>query len=652
MSEPEPKNVGRDALGIALFGLAIFAAISVVMSLLQPVENPGGTTAAVNLFVGAIGAIPGLAISAGLAWVGARMWMMGKTDDALRNLVGVAATTLGLAVLTGAVAPTAGGALGALTGGAVSGFMSPLVGIPFGLVCLLIPVWFVWIRPRDLISWNLGQSEDFEAAPSTETEGVSAAEAAALLPQSPELPEEQEASGEEVLSEPPISPYPPDVRLQGEVPDGAKLLESKAAATLEAPARTGADDDVAVSERLVQGAWTPSKSPRADLVEPAIVPEPEPSVEAELAAEPEPAAADVVEPLAVQEIAPEPQQESELEEAAQAQPIEVNTPPRPSWEQSGLFEEEPVDAYGTPLSVLAARGAEQDTAVVDPPDLPEPDATEVSLAEIAAESESATKPPPAEEAEEPIEAEAAAEELEEEEEEEEYEEEEEEEEEEGELAEDEEYEEGEEEEEEEEEGEHAEDEEYEEGEEEEEEEEEEEGEYEEAAEGDAEEEEEEYEEEEEEEDAEEGAEVHAEDDEEYEDEEGEEEEDEAEEEEEADEAVAEEPEEPESEPEPEPEVEIQPQAAPTPAPEPVAAKTESSGSFPGDELVHRAGVLFIERDRVAVSMLQREYELDFKQATLVLDRLQESGLIGPYMGGQRRDILLSLEEWEQRAGAF
>ena len=49
MSEPETKNVGRDAMGIALFGIAIFAAISVVMSLVRPVENPGGTTAAIHL---------------------------------------------------------------------------------------------------------------------------------------------------------------------------------------------------------------------------------------------------------------------------------------------------------------------------------------------------------------------------------------------------------------------------------------------------------------------------------------------------------------------------------------------------------------------------------------------------------------------------
>ena len=38
-------------------------------------------------------------------------------------------------------------------------------------------------------------------------------------------------------------------------------------------------------------------------------------------------------------------------------------------------------------------------------------------------------------------------------------------------------------------------------------------------------------------------------------------------------------------------------------------------------------------------------QLDFDQACAVLDQLQERGLIGPYMGGRTRDILLTPEEW-------
>ncbi len=102
-----------------------------------------------------------------------------------------------------------------------------------------------------------------------------------------------------------------------------------------------------------------------------------------------------------------------------------------------------------------------------------------------------------------------------------------------------------------------------------------------------------------------------------------------------------------------------PAPAPAPAPrertvvlDPQPAPEASPESKPADEdLVYRSGMLFLKHKRVAVSMLQREYGLDFKQATAVLDQLQEQGLIGPYLGGQRRDILLTAEEWRARVGA-
>ena len=59
----------------------------------------------------------------------------------------------------------------------------------------------------------------------------------------------------------------------------------------------------------------------------------------------------------------------------------------------------------------------------------------------------------------------------------------------------------------------------------------------------------------------------------------------------------------------------------------------------------QAADLFLERDRVAVSLLQRQFNLDFEECCGILDELQEMGLIGPYLGGNRRDILLSREEW-------
>jgi len=65
-------------------------------------------------------------------------------------------------------------------------------------------------------------------------------------------------------------------------------------------------------------------------------------------------------------------------------------------------------------------------------------------------------------------------------------------------------------------------------------------------------------------------------------------------------------------------------------------------------IVTEAGCLFVDRGRVAVSMLQREYGMDFDAACVVLDDLQDLGLIGPYLGGHRRDILLTRDQWMER----
>jgi S-DNA-T family DNA segregation ATPase FtsK/SpoIIIE len=74
----------------------------------------------------------------------------------------------------------------------------------------------------------------------------------------------------------------------------------------------------------------------------------------------------------------------------------------------------------------------------------------------------------------------------------------------------------------------------------------------------------------------------------------------------------------------------------------------SPGTGRPENLVREAGILFLDQGRVAVSLLQRRFDLDFDEACEVLDQLQEMGLIGPFMGGQRRDILLTLEEWQGR----
>ncbi len=102
------------------------------------------------------------------------------------------------------------------------------------------------------------------------------------------------------------------------------------------------------------------------------------------------------------------------------------------------------------------------------------------------------------------------------------------------------------------------------------------------------------------------------------------------------------------EPEPEPEVVLAPQSA---VPASRAEKTPGRGLDPEKKLLVEVGCMFVERGRVAVSMLQRQYDMDFDQACRVLDDLQEMGLIGPYMGGKNRDILLTRDAWLEKVGA-
>jgi len=74
-------------------------------------------------------------------------------------------------------------------------------------------------------------------------------------------------------------------------------------------------------------------------------------------------------------------------------------------------------------------------------------------------------------------------------------------------------------------------------------------------------------------------------------------------------------------------------------------------SLSSEELLAVSGQLFLDEGRVAVSLIQRRFDLDFQAACEVLDGLQEAGLIGPYKGGQQRDILLTQEEWQSKVAA-
>ena len=107
--------------------------------------------------------------------------------------------------------------------------------------------------------------------------------------------------------------------------------------------------------------------------------------------------------------------------------------------------------------------------------------------------------------------------------------------------------------------------------------------------------------------------------------------------------------------------EADPDPAPAPLPEAESAEVEPAGAATEpivelqpaapdrERLIHEAGLMFIRAERVAVSMLQRTYDMDFDESTAILDELQQRGLIGPYMGGKQRDILMDEAAWSAAA---
>jgi hypothetical protein len=110
-------------------------------------------------------------------------------------------------------------------------------------------------------------------------------------------------------------------------------------------------------------------------------------------------------------------------------------------------------------------------------------------------------------------------------------------------------------------------------------------------------------------------------------------------------------------PSPEPVAVITPSASPEASsevsddPEPVKTLVpQAAGANGASPEALLAAELILVEERVAVSLLQRSIGLDFKESCGVLDELQELGFIGPFIDGNRRDILMGREEWLSMVG--
>lgn len=415
-------DFGREGRGLALFtGGAFFTVLlALAVGTSEPLERVTGTGVLARVWAATVGLLPGLLFCLGIAGLGAWEFLVGGVKDLKRHARGLALTALGLSILMGAFSDSAGGFLGHYSSGAIARHVHVVPAALVGLVAFLLPIWINWLKPVIFESAFAESSavthvahinrpssapvvpeHNLRPSPGIDI-GVSAAEAAALIPQE-DLPSWRARPRKFVSTEmPPIppSPYPEDMRRRGEIPPGAKPLHPP---HVESPPRTQ-DPDEPAAPALRPRTPDPEHfavSAREDLALPPEKTEPDPVLEMpaspaslgsrqredafdqlrlaleELAfQDPEPVLPVEIAPEPVAQIVPEPpakEVEGEVEED------ETISPLRPSWEQPDLFaeDEEPVDAYGTPISVVESVRAEQE----DETDTEEP---EVTLKPVAA----------------------------------------------------------------------------------------------------------------------------------------------------------------------------------------------------------------------------------------------------------------------------
>jgi hypothetical protein len=368
------RSIGRDALGILGIVIGVFGAVSIVMAARQPVYDPEGEPVGLAMrFAHLFGPVSGMFAALGVALVGMRIWLRGFDGSVVRHLVGVLITTFMLSILVGTIDASLAGSFGATVGSAVRARFTVWVAVPTGIALVLLPAWFAWLRPaeRHAKSEKSGSLASVLAG-TTESGGVTTSEAEALLPRTAPVTAAPSAKANTPnVSASPAStaPYPTDVRLTGGIPPGAKPLESPYGRSFRSahdvvdvhhagdaahPAGAGAARDVAASGSASEhpleapsagpfaasalGAGSVGLGDAGSLSDEALDPS---EVEAAFTAE-----------LPVQ--------------AVPARPYST-APAAPSWEQPEMFDE-PVDAYGTPMSLVESlrKGAPSEETPSEP----------------------------------------------------------------------------------------------------------------------------------------------------------------------------------------------------------------------------------------------------------------------------------------------
>lgn len=76
------------------------------------------------------------------------------------------------------------------------------------------------------------------------------------------------------------------------------------------------------------------------------------------------------------------------------------------------------------------------------------------------------------------------------------------------------------------------------------------------------------------------------------------------------------------------------------------SNTAHGGAPERDELFVEAARFIIEKDKASIGLLQRMFRIGFNRAARIMDQLSDAGVVGPEEGTKPRQILMSIEQFE------
>lgn len=336
---------GAEWGGIGLFVAGAFGTVLMVASMLWPdALTAGGGTASIASALGrGLGALPTLFLSVCIGWLGARLFLRGPRGGIVRDVLGAIGVAFGVSIVLSAISSELGGRIGSRIGNLAEGVLGTVLHVATGVAVIFVTLRLAWGGSR---------------APSTTFAGVAQPETEPKTPQSAPISAENTPRAPAPLrtntaaAQDLRSPYPDDVRRRGEIPAGAKPLESlddrRAPSIEREPVEELARAAAPAVVSLERARANLAAAPAAALVEPAL---PVADDEAE------------DEELSEARVVEDDELADEVPVAEAVEPLVAAA----SWEQPDLFEEEPVDAYGTPITLVEdvrrERAAEDDVPV-------------------------------------------------------------------------------------------------------------------------------------------------------------------------------------------------------------------------------------------------------------------------------------------------